>query len=241
MRRLACSPRAATAIAATTTTALTAATRDIYSIWTSVPQEKPLLKTPWKDRITAFRSTRSFNFWHSPVKTIDGTKLNAVETYLNSAIEDDLKRLMAVDWTYEFDSFWRDRVNSHAALYKIVYTPGFSFFKHIFGNSNNEAARLEIGRKLNQLQATLKWAEETERRYTSIANARFHMQREVFDAFEREKILAGCVELCEEFKNEVPSDFKRKAVGELENHLMNMRHWIWDCPNAKQTFARRLA
>lgn len=223
-------------------TAAAVGTRTIYSIWGSVPQEKVMCEKSWKERITSFNTTRAFNLWHSPVASIEGgVKLNSVEDYLNSAIEDDIKRLMSVDWTYEFDPFWRDRVNSHANLYKIVYTPGFNFAKHVFGHSGNDKAKELIGRKLAKLQSTLKWAEETERRYTSIVNERFRMQREVFDAFEREKILAGCVELSEEFKEMVPSDFRRKAIGELENHLMNMKHWIWDCPNAKQTYGRRLA
>jgi hypothetical protein len=66
------------------------------------------------------------------------------------------------------------------------------------------------------------------------------MQREVFDALEREKILAGCVVLVEEFKDEVPAEFARKATTDLEFHLSNLRHWVWDAPNAKMYFPRQL-
>merc|ERR1712093_243943 len=111
-----------------------------------------------------------------------------------------------------------------------------------FGNaSDNAAAKAAAETKLNYLKSALKGAQESEKAYSAIANARFRMQREVFDAFEREKILAGCVVVCDDLAANVPSEFKRKATMDVEWHLNNMRHWVWDAPNAKQTFKRRLA
>lgn len=219
--------------------------RSVYSIWGSVVLEEPMSQNKtWAERLTSQHEYRSFaNQTIAEVPAPAGVCLSATEQYLLSAIEDDTKRLMGVDWTFDFDPFWRDRVQQHVDTFAIIYTEGRNgIAKMIFGNgSSNKDAKLVIERKLNVLKATIQWAEDTERVYSAIANARFHMQREVFDAFEREKILAGCVEIVEDFKKRVPVDFNRKAVGELDNHLMNMRHWIWDCPNAKRTYSRRLA
>ncbi|CUG06687.1 Hypothetical protein, putative [Bodo saltans] len=219
--------------------------RSVYSIWGSVVLEEPMSQNKtWAERITSQHEYRSFiNQTIAEVPAPSGVTLSATEQYLLSAIEDDTKRLLSVDWTFDFDPFWRDRVQQHVDTFTIIYTEDRNkFAKIIFGNSSsNKEAKLFVERKLNVLKATIQWAEDTERVYSAIANARFHMQREVFDAFEREKILAGCVEIVDDFKKRVPVDFSRKAVGELDNHLMNMRHWIWDCPNAKRTYSRRLA
>lgn len=220
------------------------AVRSVYSIWGSVVLETPIAQNKtWLERITSQSAYRSFNIHHIPqIAAPEGVKLSTTEQYLLSAIEDDINRLMAIDWTFDFDAFWRDRVNQHSETFDIMYKPGRGFSKLIFGNHvNHREGRALIESKMNRLKATLQWAEETERRFSAIANARFHMQREVWDAFEREKILASCVELVEEFKKNVPAEFYRKSVGELDNHLMNMRHWVWDCPNAKRTYPRRLA
>lgn len=219
--------------------------RGVYSIWGSVVLEAPMAQNKtWAERITSQHAYRSFANQNFPEAVVpENVCLSATEQYLLSAIEDDSKRLMGVDWTFDFDPFWRDRVQQHIDTFGIIYTENRnSFAKMIFGNaSDNKEGKLLIERKLNVLKSIMHCAEETERVFSAIANARFHMQREVFDAFEREKILAGCVQIVEDFKKTVPVDFHRKAVGELDNHLMNMRHWVWDCPNAKRTFPRRLA
>lgn len=224
-----------------------AAARGVYSIWGSVVLETPIAQNKtWLERITSQSAYRSFSMGHIPESSTPSEEARAAlsntETYLLSAIEDDITRMMAVDWTFDFDPFWRDRVQQHVDTFSILYQPGKGIAKMMFGNQqHNAVGRNLIEPKLNRLKAILSCAEETERRFSAIANARFHMQREVFDGLEREKILAGCVDIVEEFKQIVPEDFKRKAVGELDNHLMNMRHWIWDCPNAKRTYPRRLA
>ena len=66
--------------------------------------------------------------------------------------------------------------------------------------SENVKAKQHVAARLAYLQSTLQWALEAERNYSAIVRARFDMQRTVFDALERERILAGCVVLVEEFK-----------------------------------------
>ncbi|KAG8348469.1 hypothetical protein TRVL_00718 [Trypanosoma vivax] len=218
--------------------ALVGPSRGIYTTWSSIPNESWATKEPWLQRITNQSRYRSFDFWHVPeVKTPDGIKLSQVEQYLLSCVEDDTKRLLNLSWTFDFDPFWWDRVNSHEKLYRIIYTNEFSFFRYIFGDhSENLMGQRYIEKKLNYLRSVLHWAFETEKCYSAIAKARFTVQRDVWNALERERYLAGCVEAVELFKREVPQEFSEKALGELENHLTNMRHWVWDCPNAKRLY-----
>ena len=216
--------------------------RGIYSIWGTTCQETGVLKGKGLfERILSNENQRSFALNTVPV-TAKNSRLSEPEQYLMNAIEDDTKRILGVDWTVEFDPFWRDRVQSHEKMFNTLYQPGGSFRKMLIGKAKGDAeSKLKCEAALNRLRSVLKWAEECERRYSLIVQARFKMQREVFDAFEREKILAACVEVCDEYKKKVPSEFRRKAVADLECHLGNMRHWIWDCPNAKQQFPRQLA
>jgi len=130
-------------------------------------------------------------------------------------------------------------------MYDILYSGSGSsssgWAKLIFSDcSANEEAKVYVGSRLALLQSTLKWAKEAEQNYSAIVRARFYMQRNVFDALEREKILAGCVVLVEDFKKKVPAEFARKATADLEFHLNNLRHWVWDAPNAKMHFPRQL-
>ena len=225
--------------------------RQVYSIYHVTVHEPQVTKGEAEiSRATSQSKLRGFDFAHIPVvtsdnKTVGGefiTRMSAPEVYLYSAIQDDIKRLMGVDWTYDFDSMWRDRLQSHQGLFNTLYKRSSLLLCFLVGDASaNTEGRMEVERALNQLHSTLKWAEETERCYSAIAKARFQMQREVFEAFEREKILAGCVEVVEGFKASVPSEYRRKACAELEFHLGNMRHWVWDCPNAKRTFPRQLA
>lgn len=231
-----------------------AATRGVYSIWGSVPHEgnngveKANDQTPTIQKVFSPVGTR---FWRlTTVPAVDkaslpaNVQLSAPEEYLLSGIEDDIKRIQSVDWTVDFDSFWADRVYSHQSLYNSLYTTcsGSAWSKLIFSDCSANAAAIEyIGARLAYLNSTLKWAQETERCYSAIVNARFHMQRHVFDALEREKILAGCVVVCEDYKERVPAEFAKKGTSDLEFHLNNMRHWVWDAPNAKMEFPRALA
>ena len=223
------------------------AARSIYTQWGSIVHEDGIneaAKMTWLQRISSQTSFRSFYFWHVPeVPVPQGVTMSPSEVYLMSVLEDDLKRLLAIEWCFDFDSFWEDRVKSHTRVFRALYEPSTGgFLKFLVGNAaTNAAGKFENEKRLNKIVSALKWAKQTERIYSGINHARFHMQRHVFDAFEREKILAGCVEAVETFKNDVPAEFRRKATAELDTYLANMRHWVWDCPNAKREFPRQLA
>lgn len=228
------------AIAAPATSVSAAPTRGVYTTWEAVPLEAWASREPWLRRITNPSRYRGFEFWHAPeVAAPAGVPLSVVEKYLLSGIEDDTSRLLNISWTYDFDTFWHDRVASHEALYNILYKDRSFFYKFLFTDcSGNEAGRKYLEKKLNYLRSVLHWAAVTEQHYTAIAAARYTMQRDVWNALERERCLMGCVAAVESFRAMVPQEFAEKAVGELENHLVSMRHWVWDCPNAKRTFAQ---
>jgi hypothetical protein len=212
--------------------------RSVQSIWGSFTLHS---SEPHLTRVFTQSKFRSFDTSHVP--ELDTLGCTTEEQYLLSAIKDDTQRLLKVDWTYDFDPFWADRVDSHARLFEVLYFPDRNRIRRMFvgSASPNSTARKEIEASLNYLKEALRWAMETEKNYTAIVNERYAMQRAVFDALEREKILAGCADLCERFKLQVPNEFRRKATTDLEAHLGNMRHWVWDCPNAKMHFPRKLA
>lgn len=254
MRRAACltttAAVASTAAAAlrrpTTTTAAATITavRPIYTTWGSVPNEGWATKENWLHRITSPSEYRSFDFWHVPEVSKYPVELDFghVEKYLLSCILDDTTRLLHLNWGYDFDPFWHDRINSHSTLFKIIYSDEFPIYRYIFGNCGHKTAeKLYIEEKLNYLQSVLYWAARTERRFTAITKARYHVQREVWNALERERYLCACVDAVESYKTKIPEEFRQKAIGELEVSLVNMRHWCYDCPNAKRTFTRQLA
>jgi hypothetical protein len=234
--------RRATAAVATTQV------RSLYSIWHSTVYEHKDAHTANSANKEATwatvqdpRGTRYWSFNNVPVTAAPaGVKLTDPEQYLLSVLEDDTVRLAGIDWTVEFDSFWRDRIEAHASLYASLYNESTFFGKFFFGRGSAEGKAV-IAPKLQYLQEMLKWAEETERFYTAVERARFHMQRDVFDAFEREKIVAGVAAIVDDYAARVPSDFKRKGCSELELQLANMRHWVWDAPYAKMYNPRHLA
>lgn len=237
------SSAAAVAAATAAPSATTCPTRAIYTTWGSVPCEDWVEKESWLKRITSQWKYRSFEFWHVPeVEAPAGLQLNAVERYLLSSIEEDAKRLLNLSWCYDFDSYWHDRVSSLDMLYKTIYTDDYLLYRYIFGNCTHKTAEKEyILTRLNYLKSILFWAAKTERCYTSIFKARYYVQRQVWNALERERYLCGCVEAVDSFGRKVPEEFKQKSTAELEVALVNMRHWVWDCPNGKRTFTRRLA
>ena len=238
-----------TASSPTPTMTIMSQRRGIYSIWGTVCNEGNSLQptsTGIVDFFVARPDVKSFQLEHAPEKAIKGMgRLAVAQSYLLSMIENDIERLMSVDWTVEFDAFWGDAVESHRRLYEQVYGGKGNVISATllgdFSGPEHAPVKAETQRRLRYLESALKWAEGTERVYTAISNERFTMQREVFNAFEREKILAGCVDAVDSFLATMPAEFKRKATQELEWHLNNVRHWAWDCPNAKMQFTRRLA
>lgn len=161
------------------------------------------------------------------------------EHFFYSALVNDLERLGNVDWTYGFDGFWADRMASHEQTFAVLYGDKPGWRKYFLGNySNNAEGKREAERVLNSLRSMFKWASETERHFSAIFHSRFYMQREVYDALERERLLGGVLELVENFHKTVPSEYKRKACLDLDWHMHNMKLWTSDMPNLKRSFPR---
>jgi hypothetical protein len=233
--------------APSTTLARVTGVRTVYSIFGSTIREPNTAKNSHDHIFTSLPTARCHAVHYSPavdtIGTNSGVSLSGPEQYLLSAIEDDIVRLTALDWTVEFDSFWKDRIRSHEMTFETLYIQGRRpLRKYLLGNfSDNVAARDAVQARLTYLQSILQIAEGTERRFSTVAKTRFRMQREVFDPLEREKLLAACVEAVDAWTAEVPSVFQRKVKMELELHVSNLRHWVNDSPNAKMWFSRRLA
>eukprot|EP01059_Diplonema_ambulator_P025767 TRINITY_DN42868_c0_g1_i1.p1 TRINITY_DN42868_c0_g1~~TRINITY_DN42868_c0_g1_i1.p1 ORF type:complete len:221 (+),score=57.24 TRINITY_DN42868_c0_g1_i1:68-730(+) len=162
---------------------------------------------------------------------------------LASSLQHDTERLLASDWTTDYSSFWVDQLEAHKLAYTNLYEGGVNpiagFFTALSSFKPEEAAAIQ--RQINYFSSVVKWAEEAQDIYSEIFDQRFHMQRGVWDAIEREKILAGCTEMVVDYGNRVPAEFKRKATKDIEWHLWNLRHWVWDAPNTKAAFPRVMA
>ena len=163
-------------------------------------------------------------------------------SYLLSQIIHDIDKLKKVDWTVEFDPFWEDQVENHKNLHSEIYkeqsfVAGLLYPKNRIENENEGKI---VGFALNYLQSMVECAFRTEAVYSQIFYAKFAMQRGVRDSVEREKILLGCAHAYDNFQKEVISEHAKKAVKELHWHLMGIRHWVWDCPNAKRIYSRIL-
>ncbi|KAJ9470139.1 succinate dehydrogenase subunit [Diplonema papillatum] len=168
--------------------------------------------------------------------TIEG--LSPAGTKLASAIRHDTDRLMHTDWTTDFSAFWDDQVHMHENEYVNLYEGGLNPLISLFTSVENATTEEKdvVKKDLKYLQACHKWANKSNEIYTYIFDERFRMQREVFDPVEREKILASCTEMVEKFRDEVPADFRKKAAKDVEWHLWNLRHWVWDAPATKAVF-----
>eukprot|EP01062_Namystynia_karyoxenos_P075267 TRINITY_DN7248_c0_g1_i1.p1 TRINITY_DN7248_c0_g1~~TRINITY_DN7248_c0_g1_i1.p1 ORF type:complete len:231 (+),score=70.10 TRINITY_DN7248_c0_g1_i1:103-795(+) len=164
--------------------------------------------------------------------------------YLHSAIKDDIRRLLATDWTHGFDGWWIDQVASHEAVFDAAYNKTHVGLDLLVSKPDeNKAAeeRAVIHKDLMYLKSVLDCALQTEKCYTVIFDQKFVLQRHIWDPVEREKILAGCCEMFEDFKAKCPAEFKHKAVKELEWHLFGLRHYVWDSPETKAAFPRLMA
>lgn len=217
--------------------------RCIYTNFGAIACEPWAKKESWLTRFLHQSSYRSFDFHHSPQAEVpEGLQFSSVELYLLSRIEDDTNRLLSLSWAYDFDPFWADAVASHVALYNTIYKGHHPIRRLFLGDcSKNTAAKQHIEQKLNRLKDIHHWATVTEGCYSVIYKTRYSAQRSVFNALERERYLAGAVEAVEDVRAKVPAELEQKVMSELDLHLVNLRHWFNDCPNAKRTFTRRLA
>eukprot|EP00667_Euglena_gracilis_P024159 EG_transcript_27641 len=162
-----------------------------------------------------------------------------------SEIQADLDQLLHTDWTYQFNPYWADIAESHTMALEMLYegrpgtTPG-TVLGRLTGLLPDLSDRMEerdtIKKTLGELKEALEWAQKTEAVYSQIFDQRFKMERTVWDAFEREKVLAGLVQMYLEFFQTVPDKFKRKVKRELEYHVFSLRRMVHDCPNVKRAF-----
>lgn len=244
-RRVASKAVAGSALAASASAAI--ARRSIYTQYHATIHDFSKGKSP-AEVLNGEENYYHMNFMNVPI--IEATdvkyggdfikKMSEPELFLYSAIINDTNRLGTVDWTYGFDGFWADRLASHEKTFETLYSSNPSgFFKFFLGNySTNTEGKREVEKVLNSLRDMYKWAAETERCFTAIFNARFIMQREIYDALERERYMGGVLELCEDFHSRVPSEYKRKASLDLDWHMHNMKMWTADMPNLKRSFPR---
>lgn len=228
-------------------TAVQSSRRQIYTNFASIACEPWAKKESWIKRLFSQSTYRSFEFHHTPLHTAVPAEagplsFSKVEAYLLSSIEDDTNRLLNLSWAYDFDPYWEDVVYSHTEMFKTLYKGAHPFRRIFLGNHSNKMKEMEyIEKKLNRLRDLYEWARVTERIYTSIYKTRYMMQRTIFNQLERERYLAGCVDLVEEVRKHVPAELEDKIMSELDVHLTNLRHWTNGCPVAKTTFTRRLA
>ena len=183
---------------------------------------------------------------NAPEMGIDAKFIDEISTegsYLLSQVIHDIDKLRKVDWTVELDPYWKDQVVNHRMMHNILYKgEGTAIMRMITTKpqpTNPNEAKI-IGVALTYLENMVQCAFKTEAVYSQIFYAKFHMQRGVRDPIEREKILLGCAEAFDNFQKEVMAEHSKKALKELHWHVMGIRHWVWDCPNAKRIYSRIL-
>jgi len=167
-----------------------------------------------------------------------------------SEIQADLDQLLYTDWTYLFNPYWADQVHSHVTAFQLLYdgrppSSPATIVGRLLGQLPNLSDRLEekqlISEPLKEFQETVEWAYKTEAIYSQIFDQRFHMERAVWEPFERERVLAGLVQLYLDYFQTVPDKFKVKVKRELEYHLFSLRRMVPDCPNVKRAFPTLMA
>lgn len=236
------------AVAGTTTAAVVASRRAIYTQYHATIHDFSKGKSP-SEVLNGEETYFHMNFKNVPIIEASDAKFGGEfiktfsepELYLYSAIINDTTRLGNVDWTYGFDGFWADRLASHEKTFETLYSANPSgIYKYFLGNyAGNTEGKREVEKVLNTFRDMHKWAAETERCFSAIFEARFYIQREVFDSLERERYMGGVLELSADFHERVPSEYKRKATLDLDWHLHNMRLWCADIPNLKRSFPRQ--
>eukprot|EP00668_Euglena_longa_P022435 GGOE01027920.1.p1 GENE.GGOE01027920.1~~GGOE01027920.1.p1 ORF type:complete len:244 (+),score=71.02 GGOE01027920.1:31-732(+) len=167
-----------------------------------------------------------------------------------SELQADLDQLVHTDWTYQFNPYWPDILASHTMAYGMLYegqsgsTPStiLGRMTGLLPNLSGSAEEKEAIKKvIGEFKEALEWAQKSEAVYSQIFDQRFKMERAVWDTFEREKILAGLIQLYLEYFQTVPDKFKRKVCRELEYHVFSMRRMVHDCPNVKRAFPTLMA
>jgi hypothetical protein len=168
---------------------------------------------------------------------------------MQSEIKADLDQLLHTDWTYNRNAYWPDVLASHDMAFGAIYEGKSAGLVGSIGKmtgmlpnlSSKTDEKEEIAKQLSDLRTAVEWAEKTEAVYTTIFDQKFKLEREVWEPFEREKILAGLIQMYLEFIQTVPQEFKVKVKRELEYHLFALRRMVFDCPNVKRAFPTFMA
>eukprot|EP01064_Diplonema_japonicum_P011734 TRINITY_DN1917_c0_g3_i1.p1 TRINITY_DN1917_c0_g3~~TRINITY_DN1917_c0_g3_i1.p1 ORF type:complete len:221 (+),score=50.65 TRINITY_DN1917_c0_g3_i1:65-727(+) len=162
---------------------------------------------------------------------------------LASSIKHDTERLLANDWTTDYSSFWADQLEAHKLAHTNLYEKGVNPLAGMFTSLSEfkPEEKAAILQQINYFASAVKWADQAQDVYSEIFDQRFVMQRGVTDPIEREKTLAACTEMVVNYSERVPSEFRRKAMKDVEWHLWNLRHYVWDSPNVKSAFPRVMA
>jgi hypothetical protein len=153
------------------------------------------------------------------------------------------------DWTYNFNPYWIDVARSHTAAFGVMYEgkyPGpvcgvAKLVGLIPDLSQSSTEKTCIEPLLKELQSTLEWAQKAEAVYTQIFDQRFKLEREVWEPYERERILAGLIQLYLDFIPTVPKQFHVKVKREIEYHIFSLRRMVYDAPNVKAQFPTLMA
>jgi hypothetical protein len=211
----------------------TRAARSIFT-WGAVPlphRDKHPHKTRWfKENFAVIDAPKEVTSSHGQV--------------LCSELKADLDQLVHTDWTYSFNPYWIDVARSHTAAYQSIYEGQYvgpiSGLAKLVGLIPNLSASTEeknaVLSLLTKLQYTLDWAQKVEAIYTQIFDQRFILEREVWEPYERERILAGLIQLYLGFIHTVPKEFHTKVKRELEYHIFSLRRMVFDAPNVKAQF-----
>lgn len=207
--------------------------RGIFS-WAAVP-------LPHRDKYP--QKTRWFKENYAVINAPKEVTSSAGQV-LYSEVAAELDQLKHTDWTFNFNPYWTDACMAHSAAFRGMYERGssgvlFGLAKMVTLVPDLSAAAEEkavVEALIEEYQHTLRWAQKVEAVYTQIYDQRFMLEREVFEPYERERILAGLIQLYLDFMPTVPKEFHAKVKRELEYHVFSLRRMVFDAPNVKAQF-----
>lgn len=218
--------------------AVTGTARPIFT-WGLVPHE-------FRDK--APHKTRYFKENFAIVNAPEVVKSEQGQV-IYSEMSADLDQLMHTDWTYQFNPYWVDQKESHEMAIATMYEGGSSGIMGSIGKaagllpdlSQNTEEKVALKGVLSEFSEVVEWAMKTEAVYSQIFDQRFKLERSVWVPYERERILAGLIQMYLEYYETVPDKFKLKVKRELEYHIFSLRRMVPDCPNVKGAFPTFMA
>eukprot|EP01084_Bolivina_argentea_P126076 223301_1 len=202
------------------------------------PKGNPLL-TIWKERVT----TKYFSDSHA-VERAPEYYTQPGRTLL-AELEQDIKDLLAADWTLDFNPYWIDQLARHHAAYKAIIRPGAlsgSLFLRLFFEAYEKPSEEEMTRienALGRFDSIMEYACRTEACFSEIYGHRFAFQRHEPGCstwMDMERLLCEGTDKVLALVKEAPSELAPKIQGLLEFHLFANRHWVHENPNVKAVY-----